>query len=116
MGVVRREGHWRLEKPDEGFYEISYQEQPQEAILTPEHYPGPMGSIDGQTAGLPVNHVNSFQVAVGLFQERSQGQSPAGFGSISGRSSKGGLETGADPIGTDLDAIDQDLEGVSSED
>jgi len=34
MGVVRREGDWRLEKQSEGVYEITFRREPQMKILT----------------------------------------------------------------------------------
>ncbi|WP_415379382.1 HNH endonuclease [Halosimplex sp. TS25] len=78
MGVVRREGNWRLEKRDEGVYEITYEKEPREKILTPEYTPGMM---DSHGVGMiPVHEVESYAEAEGLFEERANGGQAARFG------------------------------------
>lgn len=77
MAVVRREGDWRLEKKNEGIYEITYQKKAQMKVLTPEYSPErrniPM--IDA----IPVREVGSYSEAEGLFEEKAHGGSPIGF-------------------------------------
>lgn len=75
MGVVRREGDWRLEKVDEGGYEITYEREPQLKVITPD-YREPFGSFDM----LPVREVNSYEEAEGLFEEHAHGPPPLGMG------------------------------------
>lgn len=93
MGVVRREGEWRLEKRDEGLYEVTYQRERQAEIRTPGYRPG-LG--DDITAGLvPVHKVDSYAEAEGLFEEFAHGGPPAsmgGFG-VPSSASTGTLET-----------------------
>lgn len=67
MGVVRREGHWRLEKLDSGEYEITYQNQTEMRVLTPDYRSDPMESPMFDT--VPVREVGSYQEAEGLFEE-----------------------------------------------
>lgn len=78
MGVVRREGDWRLEKREEGVYEITYQNEPQEKILTSDYEPGVMDTHGFDAT--PVHEVDSYQEAEGLFEERAKGASASGFG------------------------------------
>lgn len=75
MGVVRREGGWRLEKVDEGAYEITFEREPQLKVITPD-YREPFGSFDM----LPVREVNSYEEAEGLFEEHAHGPPPLGMG------------------------------------
>ena len=37
MGVVRRGEEWRLEKEDDGFYEVTCEEQPELRIITSDY-------------------------------------------------------------------------------
>lgn len=69
MGVVRREGGWRLKKLEEGLYEITYEKEPRERIVTPEHVNNSLGGPG--SFGLPVHRVNSYSEAEGLFEERA---------------------------------------------
>ncbi|WP_254810619.1 HNH endonuclease [Natronosalvus amylolyticus] len=39
MGVVRREGDWRLEKENDGLYMVTYQKRTEAIITTPEYKP-----------------------------------------------------------------------------
>lgn len=88
MGVVRREGDWRLEKRSEGVYVITFQREPQMRVLTSE---GSTRNRAGPTIGTtPVREVSSFNEAEGLFQEKAHGPPPLGMSSSTGgRSSSG---------------------------
>lgn len=77
MGVVRREGDWRLEKRAEGLYEITYQRDPQMRVITPEYRDPQFG---GALDMLPAREVDSYTEAEGLFEEKAHGPSPMGIG------------------------------------
>ncbi|QLG62208.1 HNH endonuclease [Halorarum salinum] len=90
MGVVRREGDWRLEKQGEGVYEITYQRKIQVRVLTADHNTGMMG---GPTLdAVPVREVSSYSEAEGLFEEKAHGGPPIGMGSL-GSSGASGNQT-----------------------
>ena len=78
MGVVRREGDWRLEKLEDGIYEITYQRDAQVKVVTPEYKPGNFENPMIDT--IPVREVGSYAEAEGLFEESAHGESPGGFG------------------------------------
>lgn len=82
MGVVRRNGDWRLEKRDEGVYEITYQQETQMKVLTSEYNPGMMGGpmIDA----IPVREVDSYPEAEGMFEEMVHDSFSAGMGPPNG--------------------------------
>lgn len=104
MGVVRREGDWRLEKEDDGVYEITYRNEPHLTVLTPDYEPEMFDSV---SFGLEsTRDVGSYQEAVGLFEELAHGPPPTGFGlggglagSTSAESDLGLLDTDADFLG-----------------
>lgn len=103
MGVVRREGDWRLEKRGDGVYEITYRKEPQSKILTPEH-----GSGFGDNPVLdtiPVRRVDSYAEVEGLFEERARGTSHDEMGI--GRSSTA--------EGADLPELDLGIDAGSDE-
>lgn len=77
MGVVRRDGPWRFEKRDPGFYEITRNDRPEVQVLTPKYDPGMVGSTN---PAIPTKEVDSYQEAEGLFEEYSQGDSGASQG------------------------------------
>lgn len=77
MGVVRREGDWRLEKREDGLYEITYQRDSQLRVITPEYREPQFG---GALDMLPTREVQSYSEAMGLFEEKAHGPSPTGFG------------------------------------
>lgn len=80
MAVVRREGDWRLEKREEGLYEITYQNSAQRKVVTPTYDPG---MLDGPIAGVvPVEEVNSYTEAEGIFEELAHGEPPLSVGSL----------------------------------
>lgn len=111
MGVVRREGDWRLEKREEGVYEITCEKEPQEKILTPEYNPDMMDTHG--VGAIPVHEVGSYAEAEGLFEERAKGGSVSGFGSNSGQTPLIDDSMVPDPDvsrpGDDLDDLDLDL-------
>jgi len=99
MGVVRREGDWRLEKQDEGLYEITYEQQPQMKVLTGDYE---AGMFDDPTLDpIPVREVDSFSEAKQLFEETAESGSPGGMGVMGGMSES--------PIGDDMEAPDDPL-------
>jgi len=77
MGVVRREGDWRLEKREEGLYEITYQKDVQIKVVTPDHNSGRFE--DPMIDTVPVREVGSYAEAKGLFEEQAHGSPPSGF-------------------------------------
>jgi len=88
MGVVRREGNWRLEKREDGVYEITYEKEPQERILTSKYEPD---MVDNYGIGaIPVHRVESYSEAEGLFEERAKGRSPSNIGTGQDRTSLSG--------------------------
>lgn len=72
MGVVRRDGDWRLEKRDEGVYEITYREDPKVKVYTPDYQPDPteIPAVDV----LPVREVDAFADVEAVFEEQAGGQ------------------------------------------
>lgn len=98
MGVVQREGYWRLEKRGEGLYEVTYQREREAEIRTPEYRPG-FG--DDIVAGVvPIHEVDSYAEAEGLFEEFSHGGPPTGIGNIgSSSTTTGGLAADLNPSG-----------------
>lgn len=71
MGVVRREGDWRLEKQGEGVYEITFDGKAQLKILT-------SGTSRRKGEGeffepVPVREVSSYTEVKGLFEEKAHG-------------------------------------------
>lgn len=89
MGVVRREGDWRLKKRGEGTYEITFQKEPQMRVLTSDAPPNQSESPTFDT--IPVRRVSSYSEAEGLFEEKAHGPPPLNMGrSIGGNSPAGG--------------------------
>ncbi|MGZ0746719.1 hypothetical protein [Haloparvum sp. AD34] len=79
MGVVRREGDWRLEKVSEGVYEITYDREPQMKVITPDYTPDPLND-ERQDLMIDVREVDSKRDAKKLFREVASGGPPtAGF-------------------------------------
>jgi len=101
MGVVRREGNWRLNKLEDGLYEISHNKEPQERIVTPKYVDNTFGGI--QSLGLPVHRVDSYSEAEGLFEERAHSASP---GPTSLGPSMGVSGQTDDPISRDLESLE----------
>lgn len=85
MGVVRREGDWRLEKRREGVYEITYQKEVLLKVRTSDArssaFGGPLMEMS------PVREVDSYSEVEGLFEEKAHGPPPFGMSSSESRSS-----------------------------
>ncbi|MFC7230337.1 HNH endonuclease [Saliphagus sp. GCM10025308] len=67
MGVVRREGNWRLEKKDNGLYEATYKERTEAIITTPKYDPGMFD--DRNAAGVPMYEADSAAEARSVFED-----------------------------------------------
>lgn len=90
MGVVRRERDWRLEKREVGLYEITFQNNAQVKVVTPEYKPGNFENPMMDT--IPVREVDSYAEAEGLFEERAHGGAPGGTG-LGGGNQMGAIAT-----------------------
>lgn len=77
MGVVRREGDWRLEKRDEGVYEVTYRGTVEMKVLTPDYQPGvtEITAVDV----VPVREASAYAEVEELFEERARGGPPDDF-------------------------------------
>lgn len=74
MGVVRREGDWRLEKKGEEVYEITFQGETQLKVFTSD-----ASSRRGQQPMFdtcPTREVSSYSEVEGLFEEKVHGPPP----------------------------------------
>lgn len=81
MGVVRREGHWRLEKQDNGLYEATHKKRTEAIITTPEYDPGMFD--DRSAAGVLVYEADSAAEARSVFEDIVESDSASilpGFG------------------------------------
>ncbi len=67
MGVVRREGYWRLEKQDTGLYDVTYDEGIEAVITTPEY--NPVMYDEGTVAGVPTYEADSAAEARTVFED-----------------------------------------------
>lgn len=94
MGVVRRDGDWRLEKHEEGLYEITYQEETQAEVRTPKYKPG--WGQDTSFGLVQVHEVDSYAEAEGLFEEYAHGGTPSPIGGL-------GSPAQTQPSGLDAD-------------
>ncbi|WP_079977819.1 HNH endonuclease [Halanaeroarchaeum sulfurireducens] len=112
MGVVRREGDWRLEKHDEGLYKITYQRDVQLKVLTPDHSPG---SFENPTIDtVPVHEVGSYEEAKGLFEEKAHDGAPSSIG-LSGENQMESIDTNPDQgVERELDAVGEELEDIDA--
>lgn len=102
MGVVRREGSWRLEKEEEGHYEITHQKEAQAKVVTPEYTPGMMD--DASLAPVPIQEVESYEEVKGTFEEYAKGKQTGvdplmGGNSTTGSTNQGSLGFGSDGAG-----------------
>ncbi len=77
MGVVRRTGDWRLEKREEGVYEVTFRNEPQLRVLTPDA--PPYESTGVLLDLIPIEEVRSYSEAEGLFEEKAHGPPPLGM-------------------------------------
>lgn len=101
MGVVRREGDWRLEKRREGVYEITFQRESQMRVRTSDasRVGGPQPMFDT----VPVREVSSYSEAEGLFEEKAHGPPPLGMEFASNRSGSGDGALLEGDFGEDID-------------
>lgn len=77
MGVVRRDGDWRLDKQKDGVYQVTYKKEPQLKIITSDYTPD--GFTDARNDfSVPVREVKSFSDAVSLFEDTSRGEPSIG--------------------------------------
>lgn len=78
MGVVRREGDWRLEKRDEGVYEVTYRKSVEMKVHTPDYQPGvtEIPAVDV----VPVREASGYAEVEELFEERARGGPPDDVG------------------------------------
>lgn len=109
MGVVRREGQWRLLKREEGLYEVTYRREPQVKVVTPDYSPG-MGD-DVSLSPIPVHEVSSYAEAEGIFEEHAHRGQPAGVASFGSAGSSPGSSVGGGDLGLgfgDGDGLDDD--------
>ncbi|WP_254861650.1 HNH endonuclease [Halovivax gelatinilyticus] len=78
MGVVRREGDWRLEKRRDGVYQITFRTEPQLNVYTPD-----ASRLRNQPLfeAVPTYDVGSYSEVEGLFEEKAHGPPPLGMAS-----------------------------------
>lgn len=97
MAVVRRKGDWRLEKKDDGVYEVTYDRQPEVKIVTADYSPDAF-TDERMDFSVQVREVDSFSEAKSVFQEIAAGRAPrSGFGiGLSGGGSK--MSGGSEPV------------------
>lgn len=80
MAVVRREGDWRLEKMDDGVYEVTYDRQPEMKIITSDYSPDAF-TDERHDFTIQVREMDSFSEAKSEFEAIAAGGNPrAGFG------------------------------------
>lgn len=99
MGVVRREGDWRLEKREDGVYEVTHQNQPELKLITSDYSPSGFND-ERNDFTIPVREVQSFSDAEKLFEEKANGHHSGGFSGPNIEIPQGGserLDTGLEP-------------------
>lgn len=80
MGVVRKEGQWRLEKAAEGVYEVTYDREAEVKIITSDYTPQGFND-ERQDFAIPVREVDSFTQAEDEFYAiADEGSTDRGFG------------------------------------
>lgn len=84
MGVVRREGDWRLEKIGTGRYEVTFQEETQMKIYTSK---ASRNTDSFMIEPVPTREVETYSEAEGLFEEKAHGPPPLGAESTTTSSS-----------------------------
>ncbi|MFC6767833.1 HNH endonuclease [Natrinema soli] len=91
MGVVRRDGDWRLEKLENGVYAITFDNALEAKVVTSDYDPGIYDERFDITA--PVHEVDSFQDAVDLLEQFASSGNPSPMGGLGGfGNSDGGIE------------------------
>lgn len=109
MGVVRRDGDWRLEKKREGVYEITFQREPQLKVHTPDA----STRMEQQPMfdNVPVREVSTYSEVEGLFEEKAHGPPPVGMNYGGYRTGSGGFLT-EDDLREDADLSDLPPGGI----
>jgi len=80
MGVVRREGDWRLEKREDGVYEVSFDREPKVRIVTAER---DEQVLDADTLGqVVVRQVTDYDDVTDAFEEYVERDDPATVGPL----------------------------------
>lgn len=104
MGVVRKEGDWRLEKTAEGVYQVTYDRNPEVKIITSDYTPQGFND-ERQDFSVPVREVGSFTGVEDEFYSIAEATSTprgmgigfdAGIGGSNPQSTQGSVETDAD--------------------
>lgn len=90
MGVVRREGNWRLEKQDSGLYEVTYKERTEAIITTPKYDPGMFD--DRFAVDVPTYEADSAAEARSVFEDIVESDSASVLPSL--EPSDAGIELG----------------------
>ncbi|MXR50116.1 hypothetical protein GRX03_00635 [Halovenus sp. WSH3] len=78
MGVVKREGDWRLEKRGEGVYEVTYQKDVEVRIYTEDAPPDAQMGFDT----IKTRQVSSYHDAEEIFEQYAHGEQPMGMGTL----------------------------------
>lgn len=100
MGVVRREGDWRLEKRGEGVYEITFQKETQLKVFTEERASGQRQAT--MFDAVPNREVSSYAEVEGLFEEKAHGPPPFGMDYSATQGTQDGLDFDSG-VGDDVD-------------
>jgi len=80
MGVVRREGEWRLEKVDEGLYDVTYDETVEASIITSDYEPDVFN--ERYAVGVPSYEADSPSEVRNIFDEIVANGSTSAIGSF----------------------------------
>lgn len=94
MGVVRREGDWRLEKQQEGVYEITHKKNVERKVVTSDYR---SQGFDDQRMdfAVPVDEVESYADVERVFERMQSKQDPGtGLGNFGSGSLSSGMQTG----------------------
>lgn len=111
MAVVRREGDWRLEKIEDGVYEITYNERAELKLITADYQP--TGFLDARNGfALPVREVDTFSDAEAIFTDHVQHTPSPGLTDIPPITGRITAENARDTDRPDADLADLPPGGV----
>ncbi|MFO7794053.1 MAG: hypothetical protein R6V35_03705 [Candidatus Nanohaloarchaea archaeon] len=79
MGVVKRDGRWRLEKKKEGVYIVTERGEQKAKIITGEYEPSGMMNDERSSMMANVIEVKDFEEAKREFNEFASGNSGGGL-------------------------------------
>jgi hypothetical protein len=82
MGVVRRQGKWKLSKVEDGLYEVKERDQSVVEIITDDYESGG-GVLGGGATSNPAMktiEVSDFSEAEDVFEEYASGERDGGIG------------------------------------